>query len=99
MKNELTNEQADVFIEQLRKLVPICTKLETTHRDQPERATLESLIDSAVNEFVDAVAPLCNRHEARELALRIKQNPSDGRLLLKHSNKVDELRAQLAANN
>ncbi len=93
MKDELTNEQAVVFGEQLRKLVTICSKLETIHHDQPARAALESQVDSAVNDFVDAVTPLYSRLEARELALRIKQHPSDGRLLLKYSNKVDELMA------
>lgn len=96
MKTELTREP---LVEQLRKLVPICTKLETTHHDQPERAALDSQVDSAVNEFVDAVAPLCSRNEARELALRVKQNPSDGRLLLKNFNEINELLAELAAKN
>ena len=101
MKTDVNDVKNDPLIAELKKLVPVCEKLESTPADDPIRASVVANIQAQVDEFVDNVATLCSRHEARDFAMRIKQHPSDGRLLLcyiqKHETKIAELEKHLAA--
>ena len=94
----------DLLIAELKKLVPVCQTLEYTPVDHPNRASVVANIQARIDEFVDNIASLCSRNEARDFALHIKSNPASGRLLLSQIHKCEsfifghaELKIQLAA--